>query len=50
MSDVAAHLVDFVLPHVPTRQWVLSIPRAIRFLLARDSKLLGGALKILSPP
>ncbi len=46
MSDVAAHLVDFVLPHAPTRQWVLSMPRAIRFLLARDAKLLGGAHKI----
>jgi transposase-like zinc-binding protein len=27
MHDTAAHLVDGVLPHVPVRQWVLSLPR-----------------------
>jgi hypothetical protein len=26
MSDLAAHLVDRVLPEVPIRQWVLSVP------------------------
>lgn len=41
MADTAAHLVDRVLPHVPYRQWVLSLSRRVRFLLARDSELLG---------
>ena len=26
MSQTAAHLVDHVIPHVPVRQWVLSLP------------------------
>jgi len=29
-------VVDGVLPHVPMRQWVLSLPRWARFLLTRD--------------
>jgi hypothetical protein len=28
MADTAAHLVDRVLPRVPIRQWVLSLPFA----------------------
>ena len=39
MSDTAAHLVDEVLPDVPVRQWVLSFPFQIRYLLAYDPKL-----------
>src|SRR5713226_776311 len=39
MHDTAAHLVDRVIPHVPVRQWVLSLPRWARFLLARDPQL-----------
>jgi hypothetical protein len=26
MADTAAHLVDRVVPEVPVRQWVLSLP------------------------
>ena len=25
MAETAAHLVDHVLPHVPVRQWVLTL-------------------------
>jgi hypothetical protein len=39
MSDTAAHLVDRVLPHVPVRQWVLSLPIQIRPMLAYDAAL-----------
>ena len=39
MADAAAHLVDHVLPEVPVRQWVLSFPFQIRYLLARDPAL-----------
>ena len=31
MADTAAHLVDRVLPQVPVRQWVLSLPFAARY-------------------
>ena len=33
--DAAAHLVDAVLPQVPMRQWVLSLPIKVRWVLAR---------------
>jgi len=46
MVDTAAHLVDRVFPRVPIRQWVLSFPWAVRFQLARDSKLLSRAIAI----
>ena len=39
MADTAAHLVDEVLPDVPIRQWVISFPFRIRYLLAYDPKL-----------
>jgi hypothetical protein len=39
-SETAAHLVDSVIPHIPTRQWVLSVPMPLRFLIAFDSKAL----------
>ena len=31
MADTAAHLVDRVLPRVPVRQWVLTLPFCLRF-------------------
>ena len=40
MADTAAHLVDRVLPDVPVRQWVLSVPHALRYRLAYDAKLI----------
>ena len=35
MAETAALLVDEVLPERPLRQWVLSLPYALRFLLRR---------------
>jgi hypothetical protein len=32
MSQTAAHLLDHVIPHVPVRQWMLSLPIALRML------------------
>ncbi len=40
MADGAARLVDKVFPRVPVRQWVLSVPRPVRYFLARDGSLL----------
>jgi hypothetical protein len=36
MTEAAARLVDAVLPRVPVRQWVLSLPHRARYLLAWD--------------
>ncbi len=40
MAETAALLADEVLPERPLRQWVLSLPHALRFLLATDSQAL----------
>jgi hypothetical protein len=40
MADTAAHLVDAVLPAVPIRQWVLTVPFPLRYRLAYDRKLM----------
>jgi hypothetical protein len=34
MADTAAHLVDRVLPQVPVRQWVLSLPYAVAIFVS----------------
>jgi len=39
MAERAAHLVDHVFPDVPVRQWVLSLPHRLRYLLAWDHAL-----------
>jgi hypothetical protein len=39
MAERAAHLVDHVLPDVPVRQWVLSLPYRLRYVLAWDHDL-----------
>ena len=36
MNDTAAHLIDRVLPDVPARQYVLSLPPRYRYVIARD--------------
>jgi len=46
MADTAAHLVDRVFPEVPIRQWVLSLPFALRYRLAYDSRLVRDVLYI----
>ena len=39
MAERSAHLVDHVLPDLPVRQWVLSLPHRLRYLLAWDHEL-----------
>lgn len=39
MTERAAHLVDHVFPDVPVRQWVLTLPSRLRYLLAWDHGL-----------
>lgn len=47
MAESAALLIDEVLPKVPIRQWVLSFPFQLRFLLARHPELMGQVLSIV---
>ena len=46
MTECAAHLVDHVLPRVPVRQWVLSLPYRLRYLLAWNHDLCRGILGV----
>jgi hypothetical protein len=48
MADSAALLVDDVLPHQPIRQWVLSFPFQLRFLLANNPQTMGKVLGIVT--
>jgi hypothetical protein len=48
MEDAAEHLVEDVFPHAPVRQWVLSFPRRIRFLAARDTKVASRLLDVFT--
>ena len=47
MSQTAAHLVDHVVPHVPVRQWVLSLPIPLRVLLAAQPELVTPVLQVV---
>jgi ribosomal protein S27E len=47
MADSAAMLVDEILPHQPVRQWVLSVPFPLRFLFARNPKVMTKVLGIV---
>ena len=47
MSQTAAHLVDRVIPRVPVRQWVLSLPIALRLLLAAQPELVTPVLQVV---
>ena len=46
MTERAAHLVDQVLPRVPVRQWVLSLPHRLRYLLAWNHALCRAVLGV----
>ncbi len=47
MSERSIHLADNVIPFVPTRRWVLSVPFELRYRMASDDKLLKEVNKIL---
>jgi hypothetical protein len=46
MAETAAHMVDHVFPHAPARQWVLSLPFALRYRLAYDSEMVTAVLQV----
>jgi hypothetical protein len=45
MCDFAAHLRDHVMPRVPVRQWVLTVPHALRFRMAFNPDVTGLVLR-----
>ncbi len=46
VAETAAHLRDRVLPRAPVRQWVLSLPFRVRYLIACDRRLCTGVRRI----
>ena len=47
MVDTAALLIDEILPPVPIRQWVLSVPFPLRFMFAREPAVMSAVLGIV---
>jgi len=46
MAGVAAHVTDHVLPHLPVRQWVLSVPKRLRPFLHHNPEIASAVLRI----
>ena len=46
MAQTAAHLVDHVIPSVPVRQWVISVPKRLRGMLADRPAAVNALTKI----
>jgi len=46
MAETAAHLGDHVFPPLAVRQWVLFVPKRLRYFLQRDGAALNTALRI----
>jgi len=46
MVETAAHLTDHVLPRVPYRQWVLSVPKRVRWHLREKPQVTSGLLGV----
>ena len=47
MVESAALLIDNILPQLPMRQWVLSVPFQLRFLFASQPQVMGKVLGIV---
>src|SRR5215472_2558284 len=48
MTERAAHLMDAVLPWVPVRQWVLTVPYRLRYQMAWNHGLSRAVLRVHS--
>jgi hypothetical protein len=46
MAQTAAHLVDHVIPPMPVRQWVISVPKRLRGMLADRPNAIAALTKI----
>lgn len=49
MAEVATHLTDRVLPWLPVRQWVLSVPKILRPYLQGHPAVVSAVLHIFLP-
>jgi hypothetical protein len=49
MKDTATHLVDWVLPEVAIRQWVLTLPYPLRYPCAWNARLASEAPRASAP-
>ena len=47
MAETAAHLVDHVIAPLPVRQWVLTVPKRLRWYLEREPQALSAVPRIL---
>jgi hypothetical protein len=47
MAETAAHLADHVFLPLPVRQWVLSIPKRLRYFLQHEPEAISAVLHIL---
>ncbi len=47
MAETAAHFVDHVFPPLPVRQWVLSLPKRLRYFLKTNPATVSAVLHIL---
>ena len=48
MAQTAAHLVDHVISPVPVRQWVISVPKRLRGMLAERPAAVAGAYSLMN--
>jgi hypothetical protein len=46
MVGTAAHLADHVFPRLPVRQWVLSVPKRLRYFIQCDGAVLNMVARI----
>jgi len=46
MVETAAYLADHVIPRLAVRQWVLSVPKRLRYHLERDPAIQNAALRL----
>lgn len=46
MSETSGRLLDKIIPHIPTRQWVLSVPAPLRYLIAYDNHALNKVMMV----
>ena len=47
MAETAAHRAAHLLPRVPVRPWVLSVPKRLRYPLQHDREALNGTLRMV---
>ncbi len=47
MAETSAHLVDHLIPPLPVRQWILSVPKRLRQYLEREPRAISAVLHIL---